>query len=170
VNEPRTDAVVRRYFDRWDLLILLALTAIAFVLRFYSPIMPDFFLHPFQAPLVTNCVSNTPIDAKGDPGTLCGLAYPFNRGYPVSTDPNAELSPSNGQVFDEVYFPLDAYNDVKGIELCRPSMVEDVYGGHPPGACPYNYFIPKYLTLVSSTLRSTAPELRPNSIFSKLGG
>jgi hypothetical protein len=121
----------------------LALTAVAFVLRFYSPIMPDFFLHPFQGPLVTNCIKNTPIDAKGNPGTLCGLAYPFNRGYPVSTDPNAELSPPNGQVFDEVYFPLDAYNDIKGIELCRPSMVEAVYGGQTPGACPYNYFDPE---------------------------
>ena len=128
--EPRTDAVVRRYFDRWDLVALLALTVVSFVLRFYSPITPDFFLHPFQGPLVTNCVSNTPIDAKGDPGTLCGLAYPFNRGYP---DQNGALSPSNGQVFDEVYFPVDAYDDVKGIELCRPSTTD----------CKFNYFDPE---------------------------
>ncbi len=130
MSEPRTDAVVRRYFDRWDLVFLLALTAVAFVLRFFSPIMPDFFLHPFQGPLVSNCVRNTPIDAKGDPGTLCGLAYPFNRGYP---DQNGALSPPNGQVFDEVYFPVDAYNDVKGIELCRPSSTD----------CQYNYFDPE---------------------------
>ncbi|MDQ6877053.1 MAG: phospholipid carrier-dependent glycosyltransferase [Candidatus Dormibacteraeota bacterium] len=143
MNEPRTDAVGRRYFDRWDLVILLALTAVAFVLRFFSPIMPDFFLHPFQGPLITNCVSNTPIDAKGDPGTLCGLAYPFNRGYPDSTLPNPTLSPANGQVFDEVYFPVDAYNDAKGLELCRPSMVLDLYGGRPAGACQYNYFDPE---------------------------
>jgi dolichyl-phosphate-mannose-protein mannosyltransferase len=121
VNEPRADAVVRRYFDRWDLVALLALTAVAFVLRFFSPIMPDFFLHPFEGPLVSNCVSNTPIDAKGDPGTLCGLAYPFNRGYP---DQSGNLSPPDGQVFDEVYFPVDAYYDIKGMELCRPSSTQ----------------------------------------------
>jgi dolichyl-phosphate-mannose-protein mannosyltransferase len=133
VSEPRADAVVRRYFDRGDLIALLALTAVAFVLRYFSPIMPDFFLHPFQGPLISNCVSNTPIDAKGDPGRLCGLAYPFNRGYPTSSDPNAPLSPSNGQVFDEVYFPVDAYDDIKGIELCRPTTQE----------CQYNYFDPE---------------------------
>jgi hypothetical protein len=133
VIEPPAEAVVRRYFDRWDLVALLLLTAVAFVLRFFSPIMPDFFLHPLQGPLVSNCVSNTPIDAKGDPGTLCGLAYPFNRGYPDSSGPNATLSPPNGQVFDEVYFPVDAYNDVKGIELCRPSSVN----------CQFNYFDPE---------------------------
>src|SRR4029077_15794864 len=130
VIEPRADAVVRRYFDRWDLVALLALTAVAFVLRFFSPIMPDFFLHPFQGPLVSNCVSNTPIDAKGDPGTLCGLAYPFNRGY---ADQSGVLSPANGQVFDEVYFPVDAYDDIKGIEVCRPST----------DSCRFNYFDPE---------------------------
>jgi dolichyl-phosphate-mannose--protein O-mannosyl transferase len=140
VIEPRAEAVVRRYFDRWDLVALLALTAVAFVLRFFSPIMPDFFLHPFQGPLVSNCVPNTPIDAKGDPGMLCGLAYPFNRGYP---DQSGNLSPSNGQVFDEVYFPVDAYNDIKGIQHCRPSMVVDPYGGRPPGACQFNYYDPE---------------------------
>ena len=128
--EPRADAVVRRHFDRWDAIALLALMVVAFVLRFYSPIMPDFFLHPFQGPFVTDCVQNTPIDAKGDTGTLCGLAYPFNRGYP---DQNGDLSPPNGQVFDEVYFPVDAYNDVKGIELCRPSTTD----------CRFNYFDPE---------------------------
>src|SRR5216683_7160401 len=106
----------RAYFDRWDLLAVLALTAVAFVLRFYSPIMPDFFVHPFQGPAITDCVSNTPINAAGDPGTLCGLAYPFNRGYP---DSNGVLSPPNGQVFDEIYFPVDAYDDFKNVQ-CHP--------------------------------------------------
>jgi len=69
------------YFDRWDMLAIIGFAVVAFVLRFYSPIMPDFFLHPFQGPLISNCVHNTPIDPQGDPGTLCGLAYPFNRGY-----------------------------------------------------------------------------------------
>jgi hypothetical protein len=118
------------HFDRWDLVALLALTLVAFVLRFYSPIMPDFFVHPFQSPAITNCVSSTPINAQGDAGKLCGLAYPFNRGYP---DSNKALSPPNGQVFDEIYFPVDAYDDVKGIEQCRPSTSN----------CRYNYFDPE---------------------------
>jgi len=118
------------YFDRWDLIALLALTLVAFVLRFYSPIMPDFFVHPFQGPAITNCVPSTPINAQGDAGTLCGLAFPFNRGYP---DSNKVLSPPNGQVFDEIYFPVDAYDDVKGMEQCRPST----------SSCRYNYFDPE---------------------------
>jgi dolichyl-phosphate-mannose--protein O-mannosyl transferase len=75
-------------------------------------------------------VPSTPINAQGDAGTLCGLAYPFNRGYP---DSNKVLSPPNGQVFDEIYFPVDAYDDVKGIEQCRPST----------SSCRYNYFDPE---------------------------
>ena len=126
---PPRDRIVS-YFDGLDLAALLALTAIAFVLRFFSPILPDFFLHPFQGPWVTNCVSGTPIDPQADRGTLCGLAYPFNQGYP---DQNGQLQPPNGQVFDEVYFPVDAYDDVKGIQQCRPDTV----------SCRFNYFDPE---------------------------
>ena len=122
--------VLRTYIDGIDVAALLILTAVAFLLRFFGPILPDFFLHPFQGPLITNCVSSTPIDAQGHAGTICGLAYPFNRGYP---DVNGQLSPPNGQVFDEVYFPADAYNDVKGIEQCRPTTV----------LCRFNYFDPE---------------------------
>jgi len=104
------------YFDRWDALAILAFTVVAFVLRFYSPITPDFFLHPFEGPVISNCVSSTPIDAHGTPGTLCGLAYPFNRGYP---DGNGQLSPPNGQVFDEIYFPVFAHTDFKNVQ-CHP--------------------------------------------------
>jgi hypothetical protein len=118
------------YFDRWDLVALLVLTTIAFVLRFFSPIMPDFFVHPFQGPAITDCVQNTPINPQGDPGTLCGLTYPFNRGNP---DANKVLSPPSGQVFDEIYFPVDAYDDVKGMETCKPTTVN----------CRYNYFDPE---------------------------
>jgi len=121
---------VRRYFDRWDLVAVLSLTVVAGVLRLFSPILPDFFVHPNSGPWLTNCVSSTPIDPKGDPGTICGLAYPFNRGYP---DTNGVLSPPNGQVFDEVYFPVDARDDVKGIEQCRPTTP----------LCRYNYFDPE---------------------------
>jgi dolichyl-phosphate-mannose-protein mannosyltransferase len=141
VSEGRAEVLDRRragsaggsepvYFDRWDALAILAFTVVAFVLRFYSPIMPDFFLHPFQGPLISNCVSPTPIDVTGDPGKLCGLAYPFNKGYP---DGNGGLSPPKGQVFDEIYFPVDAYNDVKGMEVCHPTTIN----------CKYNYFDPE---------------------------
>jgi dolichyl-phosphate-mannose--protein O-mannosyl transferase len=125
--------------DRWDAVALLALTAVAFIFRFFSPITPDFFAHPTQWPPISFCVSSTPIDAQGDLGTLCGLAYPFNKGYPSG----GTFSPANGEVFDEVYFPVDAYHDIKGIETCRPSMVEDPLGGRPTGACQFNYFDPE---------------------------
>ena len=118
------------YFDRWDAIAVLVFTVVAFVLRFYSPIMPDFFLHPFQGPFITDCVANTPINPIGDSGTVCGLSYPFNRGY---ADNNGILSPPHGQVFDEIYFPVDAYDDVKGMEMCRPTTVD----------CMYNYFDPE---------------------------
>jgi len=109
----------RSYFDRVDLFALLGLTAVAFVLRFFSPILPDFFVHPFQGPWITDCVKSTPVNPQGDPGTLCGLAYPFNRGY---ADANGQLSPPNGQVFDEVYFPVDAYIDFKNTQ-CHPHSI-----------------------------------------------
>jgi dolichyl-phosphate-mannose-protein mannosyltransferase len=130
--EPQATPAPREetYFDRWDLIAVLALTAVAFVLRFFSPITPDFFVHPFQGSLITNCVTHTPINPQGDPGTLCGLAYPFNRGY---ADANGHLSPPNGQVFDEIYFPVDAYDDVKGIETCKPTST----------GCTFNYFDPE---------------------------
>jgi Dolichyl-phosphate-mannose-protein mannosyltransferase/C-terminal four TMM region of protein-O-mannosyltransferase len=154
VSEGQTEVLVRPesrpaevtererpvYFDRWDLLAILAFTVVAFVLRFYSPIMPDFFLHPFQGPFISNCVPNTPIDPAGNPGKLCGLSYPFNRGYP---DNNGVLSPPHGQVFDEIYFPVDAYNDVKGMQACRPTMTDDPLASRPQGACQLNYFDPE---------------------------
>jgi dolichyl-phosphate-mannose-protein mannosyltransferase len=129
-EEPDRRPAGTRYFDRWDLVAVLALTVVAFVLRFFSPILPDVFLPGNHGPAITNCVSPTPVDARGDSGTVCGLAYPFNRGY---KDANGQLQPPNGQVFDEVYFPVDAYKDVKGIEKCRPTT----------SYCLYNYFDPE---------------------------
>jgi hypothetical protein len=129
-STARETLLERLRLDRWDLIAMVAMTAIAFVFRFASPISPDFFAHPFSGWPVSFCVSNTPVDSRGDPGTLCGLAYPFNRGYP---DPSGRLAPPNGQVFDEVYFPVDGYNDVKGMEVCRPTTVD----------CKYNYFDPE---------------------------
>ena len=124
-----------QYFDRWDLVAVLSLTAVAFILRFFSPILPDMFLPNNTGAAITNCVSSTPIDAQGHPGTLCGLAYPFNRGYGSP----GSLSPPNGQVFDEIYFPVDAYDDVKGIEQCTATMATDFQPNH----CQFNYFDPE---------------------------
>ncbi len=120
----------RLQLEGWDVWVMLALTAVAFVFRFFSPIMPDFFAHPFDGAPISNCVPNTPVDVQGDLGSLCGLSYPYTRGY---KDENGQLSPSNGQVFDEVYFPLFAYDDIKGMGSCRPSTVN----------CKYNYFDPE---------------------------
>ncbi len=119
----------RTYFDRWDLIAVLALTVVAFVLRYFSPIMPDVFVHPLQGPLITNCVPNTPIDPAGNPGTICGLAYPFNRGYP---DSNGVLSPPNGQVFDEIYFPVDARIDFKNTQCTQHSIYCPYFDPEPP--------------------------------------
>jgi hypothetical protein len=126
----------RSYFDRWDLAAVITLTVVAFVLRFFSPILPNLFLPDNQGPSFTDCVSSTPVDPKGDKGTICGLAYPFNRGY---ADAQGVLSPPNGQVFDEIYFPVDAYDDVKGIEHCKPSM--PLMGAAE--YCQYDYFDPE---------------------------
>jgi len=126
----------RSYFDRVDLVAVLLLTAVAFAIRFFSPILPDFFIHPFQGPWISDCISSTPVDPAGDPGTLCGLAYPFNRGY---EDANGQVSPPNGQVFDEIYFPVDARQDVEGIEHCRPTMPHN----YDAGSCRFNYFDPE---------------------------
>jgi dolichyl-phosphate-mannose--protein O-mannosyl transferase len=120
----------RLRLERLDLVAILVLTGVAFIFRFFSPITPNFIAHPFSGPAISICVPNTPVDARGDPGTLCGLAYPFTRGYSNGV---GGLSPPNGQVFDEVYFPVDARDDVKGMELCRPSTVD----------CKYNYFDPE---------------------------
>ena len=127
-GQPRRE--VPNYFDRVDLGVILVLTAVAFVLRFFSPILPDFFLHPSSGPWITNCVTNTPVDPVGNKGTLCGLAYPFNRGYQQA---DGSLSPPNGQVFDEIYFPADAYQDVKATEICNSKTV----------GCRLNYFDPE---------------------------
>jgi dolichyl-phosphate-mannose--protein O-mannosyl transferase len=117
------------YFDRYDIVALLSLTAVAFVLRFFSPILPDFFLHPLEGTWITDCVSSTPIDPQGDPGRLCGLAYPFNRGY---TDSSGQLSPPNGQVFDEVYFPVDAHTDFKNTRCAAHSIFCPYFDPEPP--------------------------------------
>jgi len=135
-DAPTNPTPETSYFDRVDLTAVLILTAVAFILRFFSPILPDFFAHPFQGAPITNCVSSTPVDPTGDLGTLCGLAYPFNKGYP---DSNGQLSPPNGQVFDEIWFGVFAYKDMKGLEQCNSSLPS----GYSSDACQFNYFDPE---------------------------
>jgi len=103
--------------SRWELAVAAGLLALAFGLRFFSPLFPDLIAHPLESAPLGICVNNTPVDTKGHPGTLCGLAYPYQRGYP---DRTGQLSPAGGQIFDEVYFPVFAHDDLKGIAYFDP--------------------------------------------------
>jgi dolichyl-phosphate-mannose--protein O-mannosyl transferase len=100
-----------------DLALLSGLLAVAFVLRFFSPLMPDFIAHPLAGAPLSICVNSTPVDPQGHPGTLCGLSYPFQRGY---ADQAGHLSPPDGEIFDEIYFGVFAHNDLKGISYFDP--------------------------------------------------
>ncbi len=90
----------------------------AFGLRFFSPLFPSLYAHPADHFDLSNCVVNTPVDTAGRPGTLCGLAYPYNRGYRQTSD--QPLSPPHGEVFDEIYFADFANKDLKGIAYFDP--------------------------------------------------
>ncbi len=105
----------RLRLDRTDLVAMGVLLLVAFVFRFFSPIMPDLFSGHLG--LVSNCVQNTPVDVRNDTGTLCGLAYPYQRSY---AQPGQAPSPPNGQVFDEIYFGVFAHDDLKGIPYFDP--------------------------------------------------
>jgi hypothetical protein len=63
----------RLRLGRADLAAMGLLLVVAFGLRYFSPIMPDLFAGELWPP-VSNCVRSTPVDQRGDPGTLCGLA------------------------------------------------------------------------------------------------
>jgi dolichyl-phosphate-mannose-protein mannosyltransferase len=112
---PRPWLLERLQLDRTDLLAMGVFLLVAFVFRFFSPIMPDLFSGHLG--LVGNCVQNTPVDVRNDTGTLCGLAYPFQRSY---AQPGQAPSPPNGQVFDEIYFGVFAHDDLKGIPYFDP--------------------------------------------------
>jgi dolichyl-phosphate-mannose-protein mannosyltransferase len=90
--------------DRYDLYWLIALTLIAGILRFASPIFLDVFAHPG---------SSAPISAWGighnyqDP-SLPGLGKPN------------DIAPNSPFVFDELYFANDAHNDILGRDYFDP--------------------------------------------------
>ena len=112
---PRSRLLERLRLDRDDLAWMGGLLLVAFFLRFFSPLMPDVLSgHP---ELVSNCVHNTPVDVQNDTGTLCGLAYPFQRSYAQN---GQAPTPPNGQVFDEIYFATFAHDDLKGIAYFDP--------------------------------------------------
>jgi dolichyl-phosphate-mannose-protein mannosyltransferase len=102
---------------RPDLLAMAVLLVVAFVLRFFSPLMPDFLIKGLGAAPISNCVHSTPVDVRNDLGTLCGLAYPYQRNY---AQPGQPPTPPNGQVFDEIYFGVFAHDDLKGIAYFDP--------------------------------------------------
>jgi dolichyl-phosphate-mannose-protein mannosyltransferase len=116
-SRTRFGLLERLGVQRPDLLLMGALLVVAFVLRFYSPLMPDFVANPFGGAPLSNCVHNTPVDAQNTPGTRCGLAYPYQRNGAQQGQP---ASPPNGQVFDEIYFAVFAHNDLKGISYFDP--------------------------------------------------
>jgi hypothetical protein len=115
VEARRSWLLDRLRLDRTDLAVMGGLLLVAFVFRFFSPLMPDVLSGHLN--LVSNCVHHTPVDVQNDTGTLCGLAYPFQRSYP---QPGQGPSPPNGQVFDEIYFGMFAHDDLKGIAYFDP--------------------------------------------------
>ncbi len=100
-----------------DLLAMGVLLVVAFGFRFFSPLMPDFLSRPFETAPVSNCVRGTPVDAQNHTGTLCGLAYPYQRNYSAQ---GAPPTPPEGEVFDEIYFGVFAHDDLKGISYFDP--------------------------------------------------
>jgi dolichyl-phosphate-mannose-protein mannosyltransferase len=116
---------------RIDIWALLGLTLVAFVFRFFSPIMPDLFAHPLSGWPVSDCVQSTPVDAQGHSGTLCGLAYPYQRGF---AQPGQKPQPPEGEVFDEIYFAVFAHDDLKGLEqpCADPNSAPCYFDPEPP--------------------------------------
>ena len=104
----------RLRLDRADVFVMSALLLVAFIFRFFSPLMPD--LLSGQG-LVSNCVHNTPINVQNQLGTLCGLSYPYQRSY---AQPGQPAQPPDGEIFDEIYFGVFAHNDLKGISYFDP--------------------------------------------------
>ena len=114
--EPRQSRLLERLrLERADLVAMGVFLVVAFVFRYFSPLMPDLFSgHPG---LISNCVHNTPINVQNHPGTLCGLAYPYQRSAPAQ---DQSPTPPEGEILDEIYFGVFAHDDLKGIAYFDP--------------------------------------------------
>lgn len=102
-----------------DIAIACVLTLVAFVLRFFSPIVPEFLMHPLSGQQLA--IIKVTAAYNNDPGACRYI--PNNQGYDTNTC---------GQIFDEVYFPTDAAYDLGRYEpkscqwdpsqtVCQPS-------------------------------------------------
>jgi len=105
----------RLAIDQADVVLMAAFLLLAFVLRYFSPLMPDILSGKIDP--ISNCVTNTPVDSQNHLGTLCGFAYPFQRNYAA---PGQPPSPPDGQVFDEIYFGVFAHDDLVGTSYFDP--------------------------------------------------
>ncbi len=110
--------------DGIDCVIAGVLIAAALAVRLASPIYLDFLqgnLSPVSTVSAPAGVHRSPTHDIFGVGAW-GLGYPFNRSGCTS----APVGPHNreqrtcGYVFDEVYFPVDALKDLKGIDFFDP--------------------------------------------------
>src|SRR2546421_6499670 len=90
--------------DRYDLYWLIALTLIAGILRFASPIFLDIFAHPG---------SSAPISAWG-------LGHNYQDPSLPGLGKANDIAPNSPFVFDELYFANDAHNDLLGRDYFDP--------------------------------------------------
>jgi hypothetical protein len=100
-ERPLVRAGLRGLLDltRLDVALLVALTLLAFVLRFGSPILPNF--------LGGNATSVPAIQVLG-----VGSAYNSSASACEEVPIGNKTIKACGQVFDEVYFPTDAADDL----------------------------------------------------------
>jgi dolichyl-phosphate-mannose-protein mannosyltransferase len=90
--------------DREDIYWLLALTLIAGMLRFASPIFLDVFSHP----------------ASAAPISVWGIGHNYqDPKLPGLGKPN-EIAPASPFIFDELYFANDAHDDIMGRDYFDP--------------------------------------------------
>src|SRR5438309_10310292 len=110
VAQPLVRAGLRGFLDlnRFDVIAVVALIALAFALRLASPIFPDF------------------LSGTGGVRAL-GVGHPYNASEcaPVPVGPHYREVNHCGYVFDEVYFPVDAAKD-----LAQPA--ESYFDPEPP--------------------------------------
>ena len=121
--------LLRRYreltgLDGRDCAIAGVLVAIALVVRLASPIYLDFLQGDLDVvgkiPAPAGVHRSPTHDVLGI--GAWGLGYPFNTAgcTDVPIGPHNSEVKTCGFVFDEVYFPVDAYKDLKGVDYFDP--------------------------------------------------